>query len=108
MIKNSFQAKCAAIAENKIFTNTIIGLIIFNAIIVGFETYPAISNQFPSIIYWLDTLLLAVFTIEIIIRLIGSSSLTAFLRARGMCSISSLYRPVSYSSAQVTSWYYVS
>lgn len=81
MIKNSFQAKCAAIAENKIFTNTIIGLIIFNAIIVGFETYPAIFNQFPSIIYWLDTLLLAVFTIEIIIRLIGSSSLTAFFKS---------------------------
>ncbi|WP_212926559.1 ion transporter [Oceanobacillus sp. J11TS1] len=76
----SLQARCSAIAENKTFINVIIGLIVLNAIIVGFETYPSISNRFGSTIYWLDTLLLIVFTIEIIIRLIGSSSPITFFK----------------------------
>ncbi|MFD1066411.1 ion transporter [Oceanobacillus locisalsi] len=80
MLKKSIQAKCAAITENKIFTNTIIGLIIFNAIIVGAETYPAVYNNFASAVYWIDALLLIIFTIEIIIRLIGSPSLISFFK----------------------------
>lgn len=80
MVKRTLQAKCAAIAENKTFNNIIIGLIIFNAVIVGLETYPVISNRFSFTIYWMDTLLLAIFTIEIIIRLIGSTSLVSFFK----------------------------
>jgi len=80
MTLRAFQNKCAAIAENKTFTNLIIGLILLNAIIVGLETYPAINQRYEEYLYWIDAVLLSIFTIEIMIRIIGSSSLVQFFK----------------------------
>ncbi|WP_152655131.1 ion transporter [Oceanobacillus sp. CFH 90083] len=80
MTLKAFQNKCAAIAENKTFTNIIIGLILLNAIIVGLETYPVINQRYTDYLYWADVVLLSIFTIEIIIRIIGSSSLVHFFK----------------------------
>lgn len=73
----TIQKQCAKIANSNIFLNIIIGLIILNAILVGLETYPFFA-QFSTFIIWADWTLLTVFTLEIIIRLIGSSTLKSF------------------------------
>ncbi len=80
MTFKTFQSRCAAIAENKTFTNIIIALIVLNAVIVGLETYPVMNQLYGDYLYWIDTILLSIFTIEIIIRMIGSSSLVQFFK----------------------------
>ncbi|MUK88644.1 ion transporter [Ornithinibacillus sp. L9] len=72
--------KSAQLAENPLFTNTIIGLIIVNAILVGLETYPYFINRFHDWFVIIDKLLLWVFTFEIIIRMIGSKSIGSFFK----------------------------
>ncbi|GEN87365.1 ion transporter [Oceanobacillus sojae] len=80
MTWKAFQNRCAAIAENKIFTDIIIGLILLNAIIVGLETYPAINQRYAASLYWIDAVLLIIFMVEIMIRIIGSYSLAHFFK----------------------------
>ena len=77
---NHIRKTCARISEHSIFTNTIIVLIMINAILVGFETYSSIASNYYDWIYFADRLLLWVFTIEIIIRLIGRKSIKDFVR----------------------------
>ncbi len=60
--------------------NIIIGLIIINAILVGLETYSYFENNFYDWIYIVDQFLLWVFTLEILIRLIGSKSIGSFFK----------------------------
>ncbi|GGA83136.1 ion transporter [Ornithinibacillus halotolerans] len=71
---------CARISEHPIFTNTIIVLIILNAILVGLETYSNVASKFHEWIYFGDRLLLWIFTIEIVIRLVGRKSLKSFIK----------------------------
>ncbi|KIL47916.1 ion transporter [Jeotgalibacillus campisalis] len=74
----AFRKRCAALAEHSTFTTIIIILIIFNAVLIGLETYTSIYNRYTDWFVFLDQLLLWLFTIEIMIRLIGSSSLKSF------------------------------
>ncbi|MDG5470486.1 ion transporter [Jeotgalibacillus sp. ET6] len=76
----AFRMRCAALAEHPKFTMVIITLIIFNAILIGLETYPSIYNRHMDWFVFLDQLLLWLFTFEIIIRLIGSASLKSFFK----------------------------
>ncbi|MBY7144959.1 ion transporter [Virgibacillus sp. NKC19-3] len=72
--------RCAQIAAHPHFMNTIIGFIIINAVLVGLETYPFFAENYSG---WLDIAnqaLLWIFTVEIIIRLLGSRSLGAFFK----------------------------
>ncbi|MUV37566.1 Sodium channel protein type 11 subunit alpha [Lentibacillus sp. JNUCC-1] len=69
---------CRTISEHPVFMNVIIGLILVNAVLVGLETYESVAVKYGSLIYIVDQALLWIFTIEIIIRLIGSTSLKAF------------------------------
>ncbi|PAV31565.1 voltage-gated sodium channel [Virgibacillus profundi] len=77
---NSFRKKCAIISEHPLFMNVIIGLIIINAILVGLETYSFFAENFSKWIYIADQVLLWIFTVEIIIRLLGSKSIGAFFK----------------------------
>lgn len=77
---NPIRKACARISEHPIFTNTIIVLIMINAILVGLETYAGIASKYHDWIYFGDKLLLWIFTIEIIIRLIGRKSIKGFLK----------------------------
>ncbi|MEN2767107.1 ion transporter [Ornithinibacillus xuwenensis] len=71
---------CARISEHPIFTNTIILLIVLNALLVGLETYTTFASQYAGLIAFGDKLLLWIFTIEIIIRIIGRKSTIEFLK----------------------------
>lgn len=71
---------CKTLAEHPVFYNVIIALILLNALLVGLETYPYIATNYASYIYVADRILLWVFTVEIMIRMIGSQSIAAFFK----------------------------
>lgn len=58
-------------SETKVFQWTILAVIVANAIVIGLETYPAVRERWGGAIDVIDTLFLAVFTIEIVIRLLA-------------------------------------
>jgi voltage-gated sodium channel len=59
-----------AIIEDTRFTNFIIGVIVFNAIILGMETYPALMDRYGELLVTLDHICLAIFVVEIAMKLI--------------------------------------
>ena len=61
--------KIKAIVEHPRFERWIIGLIIFNAITLGLETYPAVMAGMGGTILFLDKIILAIFVIEIAMRM---------------------------------------
>ena len=61
--------KIEKIVESTLFQNFIIGVIIFNGITMGLETSKVIMADYGAIIRMLDTLVIAIFTIEIVMRL---------------------------------------
>lgn len=56
--------------ENARFEQAIVVLIIINAITLGLETYPAVMNNFGSILGLIDQLILAVFVAELIAKFV--------------------------------------
>lgn len=59
------------IAGHRWFTHIIIGLILFNAVLLGLETVERWYSQYFHWFHFFDQLLLWVFTLEIIIRLLS-------------------------------------
>jgi len=55
--------------ESKVFQNFIIGLIILNGITMGLETSKSIMADFGTVLHIFDSLVIAIFTIEIILRI---------------------------------------
>lgn len=52
----------------------LIGLILINAVILGLETIPSVMQRFGVILETVDTAILAVFVIEIVLRIIAHGS----------------------------------
>ena len=61
--------KIEKIVESSLFQNFIIGVIIFNGITMGLETSKEFMATYGPIIYFLDTAVITIFTIEIIMRI---------------------------------------
>lgn len=57
------------LVEHKYFQGLIIGLIIINGITMGLSTSKEIMNMFGNFIFLFDTVVIIVFTIEIILRI---------------------------------------
>ncbi|NBJ70288.1 MULTISPECIES: ion transporter [Clostridia] len=76
----AIKQRCLVLSNSRVFTNVIISLIIVNAVLIGLETYPQIANTYGHWLVVIDAILLWIFTVEIIIRLIGSVSLKAFFK----------------------------
>ena len=62
--------------------NGILALIIINAVILGLETSPAAMRAWGPALVALDTAILAVFVVEIVLRIVAPSSAMP-----GACSI---------------------
>jgi voltage-gated sodium channel len=60
---------CKKIAAARWFQNSIIGVIIFASLIVGFETYPEIELRFGRVLDILDIAVIAIFTVEVLIKI---------------------------------------
>ena len=65
----TLREKTAAYLESPLVGNFIIGVILFNAVILGMETSSAIMDRMGALIHSLDRLCLIVFIIEIIAKL---------------------------------------
>lgn len=68
------QQVCKAIADNHIFRTTIIVIIVIAGVVVGMETYPHLVEQYGTQLHWINTLILAVFTVEIVIKILAHGS----------------------------------
>ncbi len=66
-----FRARLAAWLDQPAVRNTIIGVILFNAVILGLETSSAIMTVAGPLILALDTACLAIFVIEIVLKLVA-------------------------------------
>jgi voltage-gated sodium channel len=51
------------------FQNTITAVIVFAGVLVGFETYPALAARHHGILHFLDTVVLGVFTLEVVLKI---------------------------------------
>ena len=69
-IKSPWRLKLATFIESSRFQGFIITLIIINAITLGMETSPDIMKSWGGVIRFLDSTILAIFVIEIILRLL--------------------------------------
>ena len=63
------RARVAAFLEQPRITNAIIAVIVFNAVILGLETSPAIMAQAGGLILVLDSACLAIFVVELLAKL---------------------------------------
>ncbi|MEM1236993.1 MAG: ion transporter [Pseudomonadota bacterium] len=57
--------------DSPLVVNTIMGIIIFNAILLGLETSDAVMSRFGPLIIWLDGICLTIFVIEIFLKLVA-------------------------------------
>ena len=64
-----------AIVEEKWFQNFIIGVIIFNAILLGLETSKHMSENYGDVLHLLDSICLSIFVVELLMKM-------AFYRTR--------------------------
>ncbi|ABD53004.1 ion transporter [Jannaschia sp. CCS1] len=68
---NDFRTRLADWLARPVVSNFIIGVIIFNAVILGLETSDGIMAAYGPLILMLDTLCLAIFVVEIVLKLIA-------------------------------------
>ena len=68
-MRQTVRAQVAEFMDSALVRNTIIGVIIFNAIILGLETSPAVMSRFGGLLTILDQLCLWIFVVEIILKL---------------------------------------
>lgn len=59
------------LTESKGFQRFIIGVILFNAVLIGTDTYPGMHAQYGSLLNFLDGVCLWIFVVEIILKLIA-------------------------------------
>lgn len=69
--KSVIYAWSQSVVNHPAFTSIIIGLIVFNAVIIGMETYPNMYHQYKDWFYYSELLLLWIFTVEIAIRIVA-------------------------------------
>ncbi len=67
----TFRETLAGFLERSTVRNGIIGVILFNAVLLGMETSPALMADFGPVIRALDLACLTVFVLEIVLKLIA-------------------------------------
>lgn len=56
------------------FQNLIVGVILLAAVAIGLDTYPSISAEYHTLIGFLDKAILAIFVVEILIKVLAEGS----------------------------------
>lgn len=78
--RGSIKKLCYEIANHPLFTNAIIAVILFNAVVIGLETYPSILKPNKELFLIIERLLLWIFSIEIAIRITAEDRWYRFFR----------------------------
>lgn len=63
------KARVAMLVRSKGFENFILALIIFNAVLLGLETFPSIAQRYGGFLGFLNDVILAIFVVEIVARI---------------------------------------
>jgi voltage-gated sodium channel len=69
MTRSSLAAWCHRLAEDRRFGNGILAVILFNAVLVGLETSPALLERFRPVLELANAVILAIFIAELAIRI---------------------------------------
>jgi len=75
--QNNLQRRFYAIRNNKVFELFVIGIIIFSALMIGANSYQ-VSPTTLQVFSILDSIITAIFLIEIVIRFIGEPNKKRF------------------------------
>ena len=67
---------------SRLFHDTVLGLIVLNAVLLGMETYPAVRDAAGPLIHGADHVILWLFTAELVARAAASGSPAEFWRDR--------------------------
>jgi voltage-gated sodium channel len=73
--------KIGSITGSALFRRVVIILIVLNAIIVGLDTYPQIHAAYGNSLNLADRVILYVFSLELVLRFLGSNPPIAFFRS---------------------------
>ena len=65
----TFRNRIGAILDTSLFQNAILGVILFNAVILGMETSGPLMDRAGGVITLLDKLCLSIFVVEIVAKL---------------------------------------
>jgi voltage-gated sodium channel len=57
------------LVESKAFSRAVLGLIIFAALLIGVETYPAVMARYGKLLHTLDTIVIWLFAIEALLKM---------------------------------------
>jgi len=68
---DAIAARCARIAEARAFTYAISAVIVANAVVLGLQTYPAVTGDAGALLNTLDGVFLGVFVVELAIRMLA-------------------------------------
>ncbi len=68
------------LVESAAFRRTVIALILINAVMIGMETYPGVTERYGGALHLADRVILVLFTIEILLRFAAARSKEAFFR----------------------------
>ena len=66
---NSLRYRLLAVVEANWFTRFILGVILFNAVVLGLETAPSAMGKWLPTLYLVDRICLAIFVFELVLRL---------------------------------------
>jgi voltage-gated sodium channel len=59
------------ITEHPVFQRVILGVILFSAALVGVKTYPEVYSANKDLLYGIDSVILAIFTVEVALRILS-------------------------------------
>ncbi|WP_249413987.1 ion transporter [Alteribacter keqinensis] len=76
-----WKQKLDTLVEHKYFTAVVITFILFNAVVVGLETYPHLYSEYRSAFLTIDRILLYIFTVEILLRLFAARTMGTFFKS---------------------------
>jgi voltage-gated sodium channel len=68
-VSNSAPNALARLVESVQFNRFVTAIILFAAVLVGLETYPALMERYGPTLYMLNNLVLTIFTIEVVLRM---------------------------------------
>ncbi|MBB5021479.1 ion transporter [Desulfurispira natronophila] len=75
------QRKIEQLVNDPRFQWTVITLILLNAVVIGFETYPSIYLPRQDLFFWLELFFLWTFTVEIVLRMVAARSPLRFFKS---------------------------
>src|SRR5688572_2595955 len=65
---------CRRLVEHRWFHHAVLALIVVNAVVMGLETWPALAARWAGLFHSLNTVVQAVFVVEIALRLAAHGS----------------------------------